>query len=144
MTVTIQEALGQFLRTECLLVQEIVGTRVFWGDPGSNPAFPCVVFSGASERDIAEAIDQGSDLIEAQIEMVSLSIVSRAAAHVLARAVRQSLDRWTGRTPSTSGEWDIQYMRRTSQEDLVGAAYIEQGLYAVGQSYTVRARPFTA
>ena len=141
---TIQESIGQFLRTECLLVQAIVGTRVYWGDPGANPTFPCVVFRKSSERDMAQGIDQRSELIEAQIEVVSFSTASRSAAVALAAAIRESLDFWTGRTPSASGEWQVQYIRRVSEEDLVDAAYIEQGLYGVGQSYTVRARPFTA
>jgi hypothetical protein len=51
---------------------------------------------------------------------------------------------WTGRTPTTDGEWTVQRIQKTNQEDIASDAYIEAGVYGVSQSYEVIARPYTA
>ena len=140
---TLQESIGAFLREDCPLIAAEAGARIYWTRPPEQPTFPLIVFRSAGERDMARGIDQRSQLIALQIVLACFSRISQSAAVATASAVEDSLVDWTGRTPTTDGEWTVQRIQKTNQEDIASDAYIEAGVYGVSQSFEVIAKPFT-
>jgi hypothetical protein len=141
---TIEQALGRYLRNECPEISAIVGTRIYHGQPPANATFPLMVFRKASESYMAETlIDQG-ELIRAGFEVLCISEVSQEQAASVAAAVKSSLQGTQGRMPSTDGVWSVyRPIKRTNEEDSASEKLVEQGLFGVAQTYEVMARPYT-
>ena len=147
---TLQESIGAFLREECPLITAAVASRVYWNRPPEHPTFPFIAFRKSGERDLTESIDwQASGLVSASIEFICMSRLSQSEACSVGAALTASLCGydgacWTGRTPSTDGEYYVQGIRKTNDEDLSSAEYIEAGIYGVALAFEVIARPYTA
>jgi hypothetical protein len=141
---TIEQALGRYLRLECLELSDLVSARIYHGQPPANATFPLLVFRKASELYIAETLTNQGELIRAGFEIMAISEVSQEQAASIAAAVKLCLSGAQGRMPSTDGEWSVSRpIRRTNEEDVANDRFVEQGLFAVAQSYEVVARPFT-
>lgn len=137
---TIQEAIGIMLRTESLTLPPLVSDRIYWIQPPPSPTFPLIIFRKASHRDMAASINGASKLSEVQIDFQIFSRASIAEANEVAEALTEWLEGWTGDTPSTDAGFQVYEIMRTNEEDISERDLVEQGLYAVGQSYMVKAR----
>ena len=141
---TIEQALGRYLRLECPDITVLVSNRIYHGQPPANATFPLLVFRKASEVYAAETMTDQGELIRANFEVMAISETSQEQAASVAAAVKSSLAGAHGRMPSTDGDWSVSRpIRRTNEEDVANDRFVEQGLFAVAQSYEVMARPFT-
>jgi hypothetical protein len=141
---TIEQALGRYLRNECAEITALVESRIYHGQPPANATFPLLVFRKASESYMAETLADQGELIRAAFEVLCISEVSQEQAASVAAAVKSSLQGMVGRMPSTNGVWSVSKpIKRTNEEDSASEKLIEQGLFGVAQSYDVTARPYT-
>jgi hypothetical protein len=141
---TIEQALGRYLRNECPEISAIVGTRIYHGQPPANATFPLLVFRKASETYMAETLTDQGELIRAGFEVLCISETSQEQAASVAAAVKSSLQGTKGRLPSTDGVWDVSKpIKRTNEEDSASDKLVEQGLFGVAQTYELMARPYT-